>query len=134
MTRPISRSAVSRRLADASENGLLPAISSLSYTQNASTDDPSNLHRLSLIHRVSDTLPETERTNQYTVAALTRHKQEGLELAVRARWLALVSIAILLPFLNPQIEILFTYFLMSLIGLNGWVLRVLVVWDIRNPN
>ena len=29
--------------------------SSLSYTQNGSTDDPSNLHGLSLIHRVSDT-------------------------------------------------------------------------------
>jgi hypothetical protein len=29
--------------------------SSLSYTQNGSTDDPSNPHGLSLIHRVSDT-------------------------------------------------------------------------------
>jgi putative transposase len=34
---------------------LPPAISSLSYTQNGSTDEPSNLHGLSLIHRVSDT-------------------------------------------------------------------------------
>ncbi|WP_268895793.1 transposase, partial [Sulfitobacter sediminilitoris] len=29
--------------------------SSLSYTQNGSTYDPFQLHRLSLIHRVSDT-------------------------------------------------------------------------------
>ena len=34
---------------------MLPAISSLSYTQNGSTNDPSNSHGLSLIHRVSDT-------------------------------------------------------------------------------
>ncbi|MFT5364458.1 MAG: hypothetical protein ACI9VX_002091, partial [Dinoroseobacter sp.] len=39
----------------ASENGLPHETSSLSYTQNGSTDDPSNLHGLSLIHRVSDT-------------------------------------------------------------------------------
>ena len=33
--------------------------SSLSYTQNGSTNDPSNLHGLSLIHRVSDTPSKT---------------------------------------------------------------------------
>jgi hypothetical protein len=61
------RSATSGKQADASENGLshmqacvtgnsMPhAISSLSYTQNGSTDDPSKLHGLSLIHRISDT-------------------------------------------------------------------------------
>jgi hypothetical protein len=39
----------------APENGLPHKTSSLSYTQNGSTDDPSKLHGLSLIHRVSDT-------------------------------------------------------------------------------
>ena len=38
-----------------SENGLPQETSSLSYTQNGSTNDPSNSHGLSLIHRVSDT-------------------------------------------------------------------------------
>ena len=32
-----------------------PAISSLSYTQNGSTNEPPNSHGRSLIHRVSDT-------------------------------------------------------------------------------
>jgi transposase InsO family protein len=36
-------------------NSMPHETSSLSYTQNGSTDDPSNLHALSLIHRVSDT-------------------------------------------------------------------------------
>ena len=40
--------------AGASENGLPHETSSLSYTQNGSTDDPSKPHGLSLIHRVSD--------------------------------------------------------------------------------
>lgn len=72
---------------------------------------------------VGEISPEIERTNQYTIAALARHKQEGLELAVRARWVALLVVAVLLPFLNFQIDILFTYFLLALIALNGWVLR-----------
>jgi adenylate cyclase len=85
----------------------------------------SEMTDLNMVSRftVGDVSPEIERTSQYTVDALARHKQEGLELAVRARWVALVVVAILLLFLNPQIEILFTYFLMALIGLNGWVLR-----------
>ncbi|MFT7059044.1 MAG: hypothetical protein ACJASV_001550, partial [Pseudorhodobacter sp.] len=41
--------------ADASENGLPRETSSLFYTQNGSTDEPSKLHGLTLIHRVSDT-------------------------------------------------------------------------------
>jgi hypothetical protein len=49
------QSAASRKLADASENGLLPAISSLSYTPKGSTDDPFQPHGLSLIDRLSDT-------------------------------------------------------------------------------
>jgi len=44
-----------RRQAERSENGLPHATSSLSYTQNGSTNDPSNSHGLNLIHRVSDT-------------------------------------------------------------------------------
>jgi len=39
---------------------LLHETSSLSYTQNGSTDDPSNRHGLSLIHRVSDTPLDAE--------------------------------------------------------------------------
>ena len=44
--------------------------------------------------------------NRFTEAALVSHKNEGLLLAVRARWVALAVVAIMLPFLNPRIEVL----------------------------
>jgi len=43
------------RLDGPSENGSPHETSSLSYTQTSSTKEPSNMHGLSLIHRVSDT-------------------------------------------------------------------------------
>ena len=44
-------------------------------------------------------------------------------MAVRARWIALAVVAVLLPILNPQWEMIFPLFLVGLIALNGWVLR-----------
>ena len=44
------------------ENGLLRE-TSLSYTPNGSTNDPSKLHGLKLIHRVSDTPLRLARTS-----------------------------------------------------------------------
>ena len=42
---------------------------------------------------------------------------------MRARWAALAVIAVLLPFLNPRPEILYTEVLIGLMALNGWFLR-----------
>lgn len=67
--------------------------------------------------------PASDASGRFAQAALTRHKQEGLELAVRARWAALAVIAVLLPFLNPRPEILYTEVLIGLMALNGWFLR-----------
>ncbi|WP_170329525.1 adenylate/guanylate cyclase domain-containing protein [Ruegeria arenilitoris] len=61
--------------------------------------------------------------NKYTEAALERHKREGLELAVRARWIAMGLTAILLVFLNPQWEVLWYHFILLLICANGWLIR-----------
>jgi hypothetical protein len=44
---------------------LLRAISSLSYTQNGSINDPSKPHGLSLIHRVPDTPTTRELAVKY---------------------------------------------------------------------
>ena len=46
---------------------MLHAISSLSYTQNGSTNEPTNSHGLSLIHRRSDTPEALPRHLHYTV-------------------------------------------------------------------
>ena len=61
--------------------------------------------------------------NRFTEAALERHKQEGLELAVRARWVALAVIAVMLPFLNPSWEMLYYEALLLALAVNGWAMR-----------
>ncbi|NOC85314.1 adenylate/guanylate cyclase domain-containing protein [Ruegeria sp. HKCCD6428] len=61
--------------------------------------------------------------NKYTEAALERHKREGLELAVRARWVAMALTGVLLVFLNPQWEVLWYHFILLLICANGWLIR-----------
>jgi adenylate cyclase len=62
---------------------------------------------------------ETE-TVQFAQAALASAKQEGLQLAVRARYVALAVIACLLPILNPSWEQLFYVVLLGLFALIGW--------------
>ena len=56
----------------ASGNGLLHETSSLSYTQNGSTDDPFQPHGLSLIHRVSDTPLHPLQSQQCSHCTLRR--------------------------------------------------------------
>lgn len=61
--------------------------------------------------------------NRFTEAALERHKFEGIELAVHARWVALAIIAVMLPFLNPNWEILYYEVLLLLLAAVGLVQR-----------
>src|SRR5579871_2122225 len=49
---------------------------------------------------------ETE-TVQFAQTALANAKREGLRLAIRARWIALVVIACVLPIINPNWEVLY---------------------------
>ena len=59
-------------------------------------------------------------TVQFAQATLAAAKQEGLQLAVRARYVALAVIACLLPILNPSWEQLFYVVLLGLFALIGW--------------
>ncbi len=61
--------------------------------------------------------------NKYTEAALERHKREGLELAVRARWIAMALTGVLLVFLNPNWDVMWYHFILLLIAANGWLIR-----------
>ncbi|WP_299664351.1 adenylate/guanylate cyclase domain-containing protein [uncultured Ruegeria sp.] len=61
--------------------------------------------------------------NKYTEAALERNKREGLELAVRARWIAMAFTGLLLIYLNPQWDVLWYHFILLLICANGWLIR-----------
>ena len=62
---------------------------------------------------------ETE-TVQFAQAALASAKQEGLQLAVRARYVALAVIACLLLAINPAWEQLYYVGLLGLFALIGW--------------
>ena len=64
-----------------------------------------------------DTEAETVQFAQATLAAA---KQEGLKLAVRARYVALAVIACLLPILYPSWEQLYYVALLGLFALIGW--------------
>lgn len=66
---------------------------------------------------------EVDETSRYTVQALEDHKREGADLAVKARWAALVVIAILLPFLNPSLSVLYYEVALGLMAFNGWLMR-----------
>ena len=59
-------------------------------------------------------------TVQFAKAALAAAKQEGLQLAVRARYVALAMIACLLPIINPTWEQLYHVVLLGLFALIGW--------------
>lgn len=71
---------------------------------------------------------EASETNRFAAQALEDHKREGLLLAVRARWAALAIIAVMLPFLNPNPEVLYYIFLLGLFALIGW--GQLRVWKV----
>lgn len=58
--------------------------------------------------------------DDFARASLERHKREGMELAVRARWFALAVIAVMLPFVNFRFEMIYYEILLLLFALNGW--------------
>lgn len=71
-----------------------------------------------------DTAADTaDLENPYTLAALERHKREGLELAVRARWIAMAVTGLFLLVINPTWEVLYYEFILALIAANGWLMR-----------
>ncbi len=61
--------------------------------------------------------------HKYAEEALERHKREGLELAVRARWVAMGLTGVLLIYLNPNWEVLYYHFILLLICANGWLIQ-----------
>lgn len=66
---------------------------------------------------------EMAADSQYAAEALEAHKREGLELAVRARWIAMGVTAIFLLFVNPKLEIIYYLAILALLSLNAWVIQ-----------
>lgn len=82
------------------------------------TNAPGRLRRAFL-----DRFEETDQVdNPYTEVALEKHKREGLKLAVKARWAALAVIAVMLPFLNPEFEVIFYELVLLAFAGIGWAM------------
>jgi adenylate cyclase len=63
--------------------------------------------------------PNAQETT-YVLEALEAHKREGVELAVKARWIAMAVTAVFLVWVNPQLDVLYYHFILALLCLNGW--------------
>jgi len=61
-----------------------------------------------------------DKASAFANAAIANAKKEGLILAVRARWIALTVIAIMLPIVNSNWEVLYYHLLLVLFALIGW--------------
>ena len=59
-------------------------------------------------------------TQKFAEAAIADSKREGLLLAVRARWVALAVIAVTLPIINPNWDVIYYVVMLGLFALIGW--------------
>ncbi|MEX3011736.1 adenylate/guanylate cyclase domain-containing protein [Hoeflea sp. TYP-13] len=69
---------------------------------------------------LSDTPSDADISNKFAEAALERHKREGMVLAVKARWVAMALIAIMLPIINFDREIIYYEAVLLVFVLIGW--------------
>src|SRR5262245_44732626 len=75
---------------------------------------------LGLLRRMRDRADERSPTNQFVLQALEEDKREGQRIATIARTVALAVIALLLPFLNPRIDVLYYEAFMVAFVAIGW--------------
>lgn len=59
-------------------------------------------------------------TLKFAEAAIADSKREGLLLAVRARWVALAVIAVTLPIINPNWDVVYYIAMLGLFAVIGW--------------
>ena len=59
-------------------------------------------------------------TEKFAEAAIAESKRQGLLLAVRARWIALAVIAVTLPIINPNWDVIYYVVMLGLFALIGW--------------
>ena len=59
-------------------------------------------------------------TQKFAEAAIADSKRQGLLLAVRARWVALAVIAVTLPIINPNWDVIYYIVMLGLFAAIGW--------------
>ncbi|MGI9475501.1 MAG: adenylate/guanylate cyclase domain-containing protein [Hyphomicrobiaceae bacterium] len=75
---------------------------------------------LDKLNKASQTEAPMDDSNHWARAAIVKHKQDSLKLALMARLLAASVIAILLPCINPTWPVLYYEFLLVLFVAVGW--------------
>ena len=63
---------------------------------------------------------DKDGTGAFANAAIANAKKQGLMLAIRARWISLAVIAVMLPIINPNWDVLYFHLLLVLFALIGW--------------
>src|SRR3954465_8477383 len=61
-----------------------------------------------------------QEVQKFAEAALAESKREGLLLAVRARWVALALIAVSLPLINPNQDVIYYILMLGVFAAIGW--------------
>lgn len=79
--------------------------------------------RRRLVDALDEPAPPDGPAARFAQAALEKHKREGMELALRARFVALGVLALLLPFIAPWPLLLWYEGLLALLAINGWFQR-----------
>ena len=77
----------------------------------------------SVLAGLDEPIRDTSTLNRHTEAVLERHKREGLNLAVHARWVAIAVVAVMLPILNPRWDMLYYEVLLVAMAGVGWLQR-----------
>ena len=81
---------------------------------------PAALTRLPVVGPLFRALREEETVDsRFAEAALERHKREGMELAIRARTIAMTVLALAMPFINPNWDVIWYIFLLGVFVLIG---------------
>jgi adenylate cyclase len=75
---------------------------------------------LGWMQRMREEERERTRMNPFVLRALEEEKREGQRIATSARMVALVVIALFLPFLNPTIEVLYYEAFIVVLMVIGW--------------
>src|SRR4051794_29863527 len=81
----------------------------------AETTDITNLRR-----GASKRTNAEQDTLKFAEAAIADSKRQGLLLAVRARWVALAVIAVTLPIINPNWDVIYYIVMLGLFAAIGW--------------
>jgi len=102
----------------------------MTLTTSSNANDKPATDTASALRQSSTGFPfgfraERDEIADYAEAALTEAKLEGQLLAVRARWISLFVVALMLPIVNPTVSVLFYHGFLVLFALIGYAqLRV----------